>query len=137
MPDQVPADIVSARYERLVELVNAIAWEENQKLEGVEVEVMVAQGEGKKYLQTHLLSGRARDNRLVHFAPGDLDPRPGDIVTTKVTYAAPFHLVADGAPIRLERTRAGDAWQDSCGTPGGSQGPVVLGMPTLVHNATK
>ena len=137
MPDQVPADIVSARYERLVELVNAIAWEENQKLEGVEVEVMVAQGEGKKDLQTHRLSGRARDNRLVHFAPGDLDPRPGDLVTTKVTYAAPFHLVADGAPIRLERTRAGDAWQDSCGTPGGSQGPVVLGMPTLVHNATK
>ena len=99
MPDQVPADIVSARYERLVELVNAIAWEENQKLEGVEVEVMVAQGEGKKDLQTHRLSGRARDNRLVHFAPGDLDPRPGDLVTTKVTYAAPFHLVADGAPI--------------------------------------
>lgn len=137
MPDQVPPEVVSARYERLVELVNKIAWQENQKLEGAEVEVMVAEGEGKKDAQTHRLSGRAQDNRLVHFVPGDLDPRPGDLVTTRVSYAAPFHLVADGQPIHIERTRAGDAWQDSCGTGGGAQGPVVLGMPTLVHNATK
>lgn len=137
MPDQVPPEVVSARYERLVELVNKIAWQENQKLEGAEIEVMVAEGEGKKDAQTHRLSGRAQDNRLVHFVPGDLDPRPGDLVTTQVSYAATFHLVADGQPIRIERTRAGDAWQDSCGTGGGAQGPVVLGMPTLVHNATK
>ena len=53
MPDQVPPNVVSARYERPVELVNKIAWQENQKFEGAEVEVMVAEGEGKKDAQTH------------------------------------------------------------------------------------
>ncbi len=130
MPNQVPADVVTARYNRLVERVNAIAWEENRKLEGTQVEVMVAEGEGKKDSQTLRLSGRARDNRLVHFAPAALDPRPGDLVTTTVTYAAPHHLVADAEPISIERTRGGDAWQSSCGT-GETAGPVVLGMPGL------
>lgn len=130
MDGQVPREVVSERYERLVELVNAIAWQENQKLEGSEVEVMVAEGEGKKDSETLRLSGRARDNRLVHFVPGDLDPRPGDLVTTRVTYAAPFHLVADDVPTAIERTRAGDAWQSSCGTGAGSA-PVSLGMPSL------
>ena len=130
MPNQVPPDVVSARYNRLVERVNAISWEENRKIEGTQVEVMVAEGEGKKDSQTLRLSGRARDNRLVHFVPGVLDPRPGDLVTTTVTYAAPHHLVADVEPIGIERTRGGDAWQSSCGT-GESAGPVVLGMPSL------
>ena len=36
---------------------------------GTEVEVLVAEGSGKKDGATHRLSGRARDNRLVHLAP--------------------------------------------------------------------
>lgn len=134
MDDQVPQEIVTQRYNRLVERVNAIAWEENRKLEGQVVEVMVAQGEGKKDAQTARLSGRARDNRLVHFVPGDADLRPGDLVQTRITYAAPHHLVADGEPVSIERTRGGDAWESSCGTPGQSpdaSGTVVLGMPTI------
>ncbi len=56
--------------------------------------------------------GRARDNRLVHFAPhGHAAPRPGDIVTTRVTSAAPHYLRADDAPLSVRRTRAGDAWE--------------------------
>ncbi|MGB0972479.1 MAG: tRNA (N6-isopentenyl adenosine(37)-C2)-methylthiotransferase MiaB, partial [Mycobacterium sp.] len=48
--------------------------------------------------------------RLVHFTPGDGDQvRPGDIVTTTVTGAAPHHLIADAALIEHRRTRAGDA----------------------------
>jgi tRNA-2-methylthio-N6-dimethylallyladenosine synthase len=31
----------------------------------------------------------------VHVAVGDVDARPGDIVTSVVTQAAPHHLVAD------------------------------------------
>ena len=47
----------------------------------------MAEGEGRKDAATHRMSGRARDNRLVHFAPHALPdspgiPRPGDIVTT-------------------------------------------------------
>ena len=96
LPDQVPADVVQERYERLVALVNDIAWAENRKLEGTLVEVLVASGEGRKDEATARISGRARDNRLVHVDMGDRPaPQPGDLVTARVTHAAPHHLVAD------------------------------------------
>jgi tRNA-2-methylthio-N6-dimethylallyladenosine synthase len=51
------------------------------------------------------------------------------VVTVEVTYAAPHHLVADGAPLALRRTRAGDAWEARHAT---TRAPgVLLGMPTL------
>jgi len=126
LPDQISAEVVRDRYDRLVELVNQIAWEENQKLEGTVVELMVAEGEGRKDEATHRLSGRARDNRLVHFAVGDETPRPGDVVTAEVTYAAPHHLVADRL-VGVRRTRSGDAWEARRSAPKG----VGLGMPTI------
>ncbi|WDZ87581.1 tRNA (N6-isopentenyl adenosine(37)-C2)-methylthiotransferase MiaB [Micromonospora cathayae] len=54
--------------------------------------------------------------------------RPGDIVHTTITYAAPHHLNADGAPVAHRRTRAGDAAEAgrSPRTPG-----VLLGLPTV------
>ena len=69
LPDQVPPDVVRHRYERLVALVNDIAWDENKRLVGRTVELMVAEGEGRKDAATHRLSGRGPDNRLVHFDP--------------------------------------------------------------------
>ena len=76
MPDQVPPDVVQERYERLVDVVNEISWAENQALVGSRVELLVAEGEGRKDAATHRLSGRARDNRLVHFAPPADAERP-------------------------------------------------------------
>ena len=145
MPDQVPKEVVQERFERLVALQDHISHEENLAQIGRSVEVLVAAGEGKKDAEMHRLSGRAEDNRLVHFAPGRLTgadgPRPGDVVTVEVTQAAPFHLIADGEPLALRRTRAGDAWDraeaDSCGVPSsagapaGAGRPVSLGLPTL------
>ena len=55
-------------------------------------------GEGKKDAATHRLTGRAEDNRLVHFEVGSDTPRPGDVVSVAVTRAAPFHLLADALP---------------------------------------
>ncbi|WOP18294.1 tRNA (N6-isopentenyl adenosine(37)-C2)-methylthiotransferase MiaB [Raineyella sp. LH-20] len=113
MPDQVPDEVKHARYQRLVALVDEIAWAENTKLVGQTVEVMFADGEGKKDGDTHRMSGRARDNRLVHVAVPDdpaLRPRPGDIAETVITYAAPHHLTADAGISGLRRTRGGDAW---------------------------
>ena len=96
LPDQVTPDVVQERYERLVAMVNDIAWEENRRLEGSLVEVLVASGEGRKDGATARISGRARDNRLVHVDMADRPaPQPGDLVTARVTYAAPHHLVAD------------------------------------------
>jgi hypothetical protein len=131
--DQVPPEVVKERYQRLVELQAQISWEENQKLVGREVELMVSEGEGKKDGEHRRLSGRAPDNRLVHFAVGDSEePRPGDMVTVEVTYAAPHHLVADSGVRNLRRTRAGDAWDARQGKPVQVSKPdVLLGMPKI------
>jgi tRNA-2-methylthio-N6-dimethylallyladenosine synthase len=131
LPHQVPKQVVQERYERLVALQDETAWAENRNQVGRVVELLVAEGEGRKDAATARMSGRARDNRLVHFAPGDLErPRPGDVVQVEVTRAAPHHLVADGGVKSLRRTRAGDAWaaRSSAGqtTPG-----VLLGMPSV------
>lgn len=148
MPDQVPKEVVQERYERLTALQDRIAWEENEKVVGRTVEVLVTNHAGKKDADTLRLSGRAEDSRLVHFdvPEGSQTPRPGDVVTVTVSQAAPFFLIADssdGAPLAIRRTRAGDAWDrqeaESCGVPsagagspsGGAGAPVSLGFPTL------
>ena len=129
MADQQPKEVVQERYERLVALVNEIAWEENKKLVGTSVELLVSDHDGKKDDATHRMTGRARDNRLVHFSAGDAEVRPGDMVDVEITYAAPYHLVSDAEPLNVRRTRAGDAWE-------GRQGKtevmsVGLGMPSF------
>ena len=159
MDSQIPKEVVQERFERLVALQDRITFEENQKLEGSVVEVLIAEGEGERDRETQRISGRAADNRLVHIAlPADLPesarPRPGDLVTTTVTRAAPHYLIADAAResglaygemptelFGLRRTRSGDAWEKgalgldaSCGTGGGTaapSGPVSLGLPAL------
>jgi tRNA-2-methylthio-N6-dimethylallyladenosine synthase len=109
LPDQLPKAVVQERYMRLVALQEEISWAQNRAIEGRVVELLVASGEGRKDGATHRMSGRARDGRLVHFNPGDLQIRPGDVVEVEVTYGAPHHLVADGAVLAHRRTRAGDA----------------------------
>ena len=74
MDGQVPADVVQDRYDRLVALVEEVATAENARFDGTTVEVLVAEGEGRKDAATHRMSGRARDNRLVHFAPHETAP---------------------------------------------------------------
>src|SRR5487761_1414607 len=111
MDGQVPAEVVQERYDRLTALVEETTFAENQKLTDATVEVLVADGEGRKDAATHRMSGRARDNRLVHFAPGAQPqspgaPRPGDIVPVAVPRGAPHYLLADGAPLSVRRTRA-------------------------------
>ncbi|WP_022901681.1 tRNA (N6-isopentenyl adenosine(37)-C2)-methylthiotransferase MiaB [Humibacter albus] len=143
MPDQVPKAVVQDRYDRLIELQERIGLEENERLVGREVQVLVSTGEGKKDAETHRLSGRAEDSRLVHFEvpQGSETPRPGDVVTVRITHAAPFHLLADagaGQALRVRRTRAGDAWDAaesaSCAVPAQGEsggGRISLGLPTL------
>ncbi len=127
-PDQVAADVVQQRYERLVALVEEISWDENTRFVGREVEILVSVGEGRKDAATHRKSGRARDGRLVHFLDADGLARPGDLVTSRVTYAAPHHLVADAGVLTVERTRAGDLHEAAAATP--SVG-VMLGLPSV------
>jgi tRNA-2-methylthio-N6-dimethylallyladenosine synthase len=156
LPDQVPKAVVQERYERLIALQEGVSWQENRAQEGRVLEVLVSEGEGRKDAATHRLSGRARDNRLVHFAlPAGTDerPRPGDVVTIGVTYGAPHHLVADsalhGGRYDVRHTPAGDAWQrraesrvaaadelalsaaSGVSSAAAARVPVGLGMPAL------
>jgi tRNA-2-methylthio-N6-dimethylallyladenosine synthase len=124
MADQVPAEVVAERYERLVEVVEATAWSEGKKCVGDTVEVLIAEGEGRKDAATLRRSGRARDNRLVHVAA--CDARPGDVVRAVVSHAAPHHLMADEV-LDVRRTRGGDAWEAQHETPAPTG--VLLGMP--------
>lgn len=138
MDGQLPKEVVQERFERLLALQERIGAEEAAKQVGRTLEVLVAEGSGRKDGAMHRLSGRAADNRLVHFglpdaapgvhvsgAPVGLDdprlsaevpeglPRPGDMVTVTVTKAAPHHLIAEpvaAGPLAVRRTRSGDAW---------------------------
>jgi tRNA-2-methylthio-N6-dimethylallyladenosine synthase len=96
LTDQIDQDVVADRYRRLIAVVEETALTGAQALVGTDVEVLVSVGEGRKDDVTGRVSGRARDGRLVHVTVGDVDVRPGDVVRTAVTYAAPHHLVADG-----------------------------------------
>ncbi|MEY4742616.1 MAG: hypothetical protein RL672_1366 [Actinomycetota bacterium] len=142
LPEQLPKAVVQDRYERLMALVNEVAWNENKAQVGKQVEVLVANHEGRKDAATNRMSGRSRDNRLVHFEvpEGAIVPRPGDLVNVTVTEAAPYHLLADSSVgYSVRATRAGDAWDRalaaSCAIPVGganaSGSGVNLGLPTL------
>ena len=147
LPDQLPKEVVQERFERLVELQDRISAEENAALVGRPLEVLVSAGEGRRDAETDRLSGRAEDNRLVHFdvPAGSPVPRPGDIASVVVTRAAPHYLIAApaAATLPVRRTRAGDAWDraqaESCAVPAhpaaasaaGVRGAVNIGLPTV------
>ena len=137
MEGQVPKEVVQDRFDRLIAVQEEVSWAGNRELEGRELEVLVAPGEGRKDAETQRMSGRARDNRLVHFAvpEGAGRPRPGDMVTVAVTYGAPHHLVADsgvqGGQYAVRRTRGGDAWEALQDTPGSGRPAVSLGIPGI------
>ena len=123
MDSQVPAHVVTERFNRLKELQERISAQEAAKQVGRTVEVLISEAAGSKDHESHRISGRAPDNRRVHIAlpadvskvpapsPSQLDdprlapatdidprlPRPGDMVTVTVTQSAPHHLIADSA----------------------------------------
>jgi tRNA-2-methylthio-N6-dimethylallyladenosine synthase len=127
--DQVPADVVAARYRRLSELVEQISWRQNQALVGEVVEVLITGTGGRKDVDTRRATGRGRDNRLVHLAEPAGGVGGGDIVGATVTYAAPNHLLADADVEVISRFEEDSA---SCG-PGTESvsGPVVLSSPAI------
>ena len=128
MENQIPEQLKQARYERLAKEVNQIVWEENQARIGTIVEVLVAAGEGKKDKATGRLSGRAKDNRLVHFIP-DEDTQTGDIVQVEITDAAPFHLISDKPILHSRKTLASQLINQT------SSSAVSLGMPQVMSQS--
>jgi tRNA-2-methylthio-N6-dimethylallyladenosine synthase len=144
--EPVPKAVVQERFERLLALQDELSLRDAKAMVGREFEVMVLDGGGRKGKGDGArLSGREPGNRLVHFGvpAGAEVPRPGDMVTVRISHGAPYHLIADGpdaaSAYSVRRTRAGDAWDtasspdhahDSCGTPAPG-GPVGLGLPQV------
>ena len=112
MGNQVPAEVVQERYDRLVALQERITLEENQKLVGATQELLVTAHDGRKNNATQRRSGRTRCGRLVHFTDHSAKTvRPGDMVSVTITDAAPHHLLADDGILSVRHTKAGDNYE--------------------------
>ena len=87
LPDQVPADVVQERFDRLVALQNDITFASNRSLVGRRLEVMV---EGPSKRDPDMATTRSRGGVLVHVAGRWT---PGTVFEVDVTRAAPHHLI--------------------------------------------
>ncbi|HYZ98002.1 MAG TPA: tRNA (N6-isopentenyl adenosine(37)-C2)-methylthiotransferase MiaB [Acidimicrobiales bacterium] len=87
----VPRDVCAERFERLRVVVERSALARHRARLGRTEEVMV---EGPSRKNPSLVTGRTRQNKLVHFAsPEPL--RPGSFAEVEVTAAAPHHLTGE------------------------------------------
>lgn len=87
LPDQVPKEVVQARFDRLVELQRRLSLESNRRMIGRTEEVIV---EGTSKKDATRLTGRTRTNKLVHFDSEQVGE--GTFVTVRVTGAGAHHL---------------------------------------------
>jgi len=71
MDGQIPQDVVTERFSRLLEMQNAHCYESNISVVGSLEEILI---EGRSQTAPHILSGRTANNRLVNFTlPDDID----------------------------------------------------------------
>ena len=132
MPNQIDPKVINERYERLSKVINEVILEQNKKQIGKVVEVLVSNNEGKTEQHIKTMSGRAKDNRLIHFFPSpEFSIRPGDFVEVEITQAQPFYLVSDKKILKVRNTKAGDIWQVGKED---TTNQVLLGIPTLARN---
>jgi tRNA-2-methylthio-N6-dimethylallyladenosine synthase len=88
--DFVPAEVVAERFERLRIVVERSGLARHEARIGRTEEVLV---EGPSRKDPNVLTGRTRQNKLVHFEASAI--RPGTYATVAVTGAAPHHLRGD------------------------------------------
>ena len=87
MDEQIPRDISQKRFDRLIEEMYQIFYENNEKMLGETVEVLV---EGPSKNNEDILTGRTRGYKLVHFeGPKDLI---GKLVQVKINSHNSFSL---------------------------------------------
>ena len=128
MPDQIPDDVMADRYNQLHKIQQEISKEENERLIGKKVELLVSGHEGRHDLDLNRMNGRSADFRLTHFDNSAQSARPGDLVEVKVLQAFANHIVA-GAPINVKKTKGGDAHATWMAEKGDKK--ILLGIPTL------
>ena len=96
----VDPDVCRDRFARLRQVVERSALAHNQAREG-RVEEVVVEGPSKK--DPSVLSGRTRQNRLVHFVPPRA-LRPGSYAMVHVDRGAPHHLEGSFVDLVAEAT---------------------------------
>jgi tRNA-2-methylthio-N6-dimethylallyladenosine synthase len=128
MPDQIEQDVMADRYNRLHKIQQDISKQENEKLVGNTVELLVSGHEGRHDIDMNRMNGRSADFRLTHFDNSAKLARSGDLVEVKVEEAFANHIVA-GQPIKVTKTigaAAHAAWVEDNGDK-----KILLGIPTL------
>ncbi|NLE24170.1 MAG: tRNA (N6-isopentenyl adenosine(37)-C2)-methylthiotransferase MiaB, partial [Clostridiaceae bacterium] len=91
LEQNIPSEVISARFKKLLELQTEIATELAKKFEGKSVEVLV---DGPSKNNPEMLSGRTRSNRLVNFKAENINQ--GDIVDVDIIRAGAFWLEGRG-----------------------------------------
>ena len=128
MPDQIPDEVMADRYNQLHKIQQEISRQENERLIGKRVELLVSGHEGRHDLDQNRMNGRSADFRLTHFDNSAQTARAGDLVEVKVLQAFANHIVA-GAPINVKKTKGGDAHATWMAEKGDKK--ILLGIPTL------
>ena len=105
MTDELVApEVIRERMQRLTEVVEGAALDKHEARVGRVEEVLV---DGPSKTDPEMWSGRTRHGKLLHFAPGET--AAGDLVTARVTSAAPHWLRGDllerVGPVRRRRVR--------------------------------
>lgn len=90
MADQVPADVVKARFNRLLETINEVSHAISARYEGKTAKVLV---EGMDDHAVGLVTGRMANNMLVHF-PGD-KTLVGQLMDVRLTECRGFYYMGE------------------------------------------
>ena len=86
----VPSEVAAERFARLTVVVERSALQKHRDRVGRTEEVLV---EGPSKKDASVLTGRTRQNKLVHFASEPL--APGSFALVRITGAAPHHLIGE------------------------------------------
>jgi tRNA-2-methylthio-N6-dimethylallyladenosine synthase len=90
--DAVPDAVIRDRFARLKEVLDRSTVRRHEARVGLVEEVLV---EGVSKRNEAMWSGRTRQGKLTHFAPGERAPRPGALVSVRVTHGAPYYLTGE------------------------------------------
>jgi tRNA-2-methylthio-N6-dimethylallyladenosine synthase len=97
----VPDDVAAERFQRLRVVVERSALQKHEARVG-RVEEVVVEGPSKR--DTSVLTGRTRQNKLVHFKTAEA-LAVGTTATVEVATAAPHHLTGELVDVRVRPSR--------------------------------
>ena len=89
MEDQIPPEVISERFDRLVELQRRISLELNEAVVDSTIEVLI---EGPSRKDPSVMKGRTRTNKVIHL---ETNLGPGEFTHARVVAASTHHLAGE------------------------------------------